>query len=439
MEIPESILLVSSHQDPAGTHIHDAICQQLKHHSDISGRYHHHRTKERLINWFYDPNAFIQQNPDIILFLSRHASKNPKPLLTVHVTGNYCKADLGGKPGCLTIAHPSMMHAILKNLFLYAPTGYGVSYEVTHHGPTGLSLPSFFVEIGSTQDEWNDIAAANAVARAVLDAQPISVIPMIGFGGTHYAIRQTELALQSRAAFGHIVPSRQIGDINKDMVITMAEMTNAAAAYIDKKSLSRIEIERIKSILSDLSLPLLGQSDLISMQDIPLEQYIRIISVAEKEVPGSRVRIQSLVTCHNPVVVCISEELLSEAEKSDSDSLIAAIGAMPVATIRKGGKNLLPVFISEEKNSRQVRHDLIHLCISIILKNSEASVNGDILTIRRVRFDPKKAQEYGIPPGSLYSTLMSGESIIHEGRCIFPNMVMTTTITSIAIPVENDV
>ena len=35
-------------------------------------------------------------------------------------------------------------------------------------------------------------------------------VPLIGFGGTHYATRETEIALTSRGAFGHIAHTREV-------------------------------------------------------------------------------------------------------------------------------------------------------------------------------------------------------------------------------------
>ena len=33
---------------------------------------------------------------------------------------------------------------------------YDVTLEVTHHGPTELSVPSLYAEIGSTEIQWKD-------------------------------------------------------------------------------------------------------------------------------------------------------------------------------------------------------------------------------------------------------------------------------------------
>ncbi len=148
---------------------------------------------------------------DLLIFLSRHASVNPVPVLTVHVTGNLREAELGGSPRSLPPAAPAMMQAVLREIFVNRPAGYRVSYEVTHHGPTDLETPSFFVEIGSTEKEWGDEEAGRAIARGILGATPTDAIPLVGFGGNHYAARQTEIALSSRGAFGHIAHSREVG------------------------------------------------------------------------------------------------------------------------------------------------------------------------------------------------------------------------------------
>ena len=53
---------------------------------------------------------------DLIIFLSRHSSEHPLPVLTVHVTGNIGPARLGGVAGSLAVASPPWMHAVLCSL-----------------------------------------------------------------------------------------------------------------------------------------------------------------------------------------------------------------------------------------------------------------------------------------------------------------------------------
>lgn len=45
---------------------------------------------------------------------------------------------------------------------------------------------------------------------------------------------------------------------------------------------------------------------------------------------------------------------------------------------------------------------------------------------RRGKFHRKKAEELGIPPGPLYAKLASGESVVWEGRVVYPEMVLGT-------------
>ena len=209
------IALVNSRQDAAGLNIRHHIEHLL---DEGSGRenghaYVFHDVEGRLI---HAEGVDREIGADLVIFLSRHSSVNPVPVLTVHVTGNYGAAALGGTPRTLAPAAPAMMQATLRALARHCPEGYRVSYEVTHHGPTGLVHPSFFVEIGSTAKEWDDPVAGRAVAESVLSAVPQDPVPLIGFGGTHYAARETEIALTSRGAFGHIAHTREVPGLDED-------------------------------------------------------------------------------------------------------------------------------------------------------------------------------------------------------------------------------
>ncbi len=159
-----------------------------------------------------------------------------------------------------------MMHAVLRALARHCPEGYRVSYEVTHHGPTGLSHPSFFVEIGSTEKEWADPAAGQAVAEAVLDAIPLTeAMPLVGFGGTHYAVRETEIALATRGAFGHIAHTREIAALDEEMIRSMIEKSGAVAAYIDRKALDHAALSHLLGILDRIPVLRLSESEIAAL------------------------------------------------------------------------------------------------------------------------------------------------------------------------------
>jgi D-aminoacyl-tRNA deacylase len=105
-----------------------------------------------------------------------------------------------------------------------------------------------------------------------------------------------------------------------------------------------------------------------------------------------------------------------------------------VVHLSGGGRGVLPVFITDEKERDGVIHGLINLCVKIIIERQDAAVEGDRLIIRRFRFDPGKACELGVPKGPLFGRLSSGEKISLDGRVITPSMVQTARVTEIHIP-----
>jgi D-aminoacyl-tRNA deacylase len=430
------IALVSSLQDPGGATIHDCL-EELTGKSPVSAfpLFRHevvsHRVRERLIYQDYlDRNI----TADLIIFLSRHSSVNPVPVLTVHVTGNLSAADFGGLPGSLPPASPSWMRSVLRNLASLAPPGYRVAYEVTHHGPTELSTPSFFVEVGSTEKEWRDKAAGYAVAESVLHADPGDAIPLLGFGGTHYATRETEIALSSRGAFGHIAHSREVGTLSEETVRRMAAQTGAVAAYIDKKALKSGEISRLEAILASLHLIRLTEKELVNMGDLSFTHYLEMRAMAREFSPEARLYLHHFREDGSPVVATVPESLLLEAVKTGGKEWASALETIPVAHISTPKKPVLPSFITTEGNYARVLHDLISLCVATISKDQELAVDGEDLLIRRRRLDPRKARELGIPQGPMWGELMKGSPIRIGGSIITSDMVTTCEEKKIHIP-----
>ena len=278
------VALINSRQDKAGINIRYHIEHLLDTivpggDQDQNRTYDFYDVAERLI---HAEHFDARIDADLLIFLSRHYSANPVPVLTVHVTGNFGAAEVGGTPRTLAPAAPAMMQATLRALKKHCPEGYRVSYEVTHHGPTGLSHPSFFVEIGSTEKEWTDPVAARAVAESVLSASPVNPVPLIGFGGTHYATRETEIALTSRGAFGHIAHTREIPMLDDELVKAMMEKSGAVAAYIDRKALDREELNNLSGMLNRLSILRLSESEIMAMGHLPWDIYKAVRVMAEQ-------------------------------------------------------------------------------------------------------------------------------------------------------------
>jgi D-aminoacyl-tRNA deacylase len=431
------IALVNSRQDKAGQNIRHHIEELLDDGGaggwKIPGRsYSFHDVEERLIH----AEAVDREiEADLLVFLSRHSSVNPVPVLTVHVTGNYGAAELGGTPRTLAPAAPAMMQATLRALARHCPEGYRVSYEVTHHGPTALTHPSFFVEIGSTEKEWSDPVAGRAVAEAVLSATPINTIPLIGVGGTHYAPRETEIALTTRGAFGHIASSlRQAAVLDSEMVQEMIRQSGAVAAYIDRKSLSRPELERLTGILDSLEIPRLSESEIAAMGTLSWDTYRTIRKMAEAVTLGARCYIHALEGEGTPVLVQANPVIIAETVKSDEPGLIKMLESLPLVHISTHDNCLLPEFITYTDHSPKIINDLNTLCVKIIRSKEITITERDYLIITKVRFDPKKARELGVLPGPSYRELAGGRPVVTDDRTITPEMVSSRSEIRIHIP-----
>ncbi len=218
----------------------------------------------------------LEFKPDLAIFISRHTSKSGKPTLTTHPIGNYGKAEFGGKTRTLVKSSPKMMTQLLRNLKKYASEEkleHQVCFEVTHHGPY-LTIPTLFVEIGSNEREWNKKRSGNVIAESVLDlldsyrcekdmAKDIPVV--VGIGGGHYAPRFTDIVLEKKVAFGHMIPSYHVdaGNIDEEMLKkALDETPNVEGAYIHRKGLKKPQIRRYRELLESQGIPTMSSKEL---------------------------------------------------------------------------------------------------------------------------------------------------------------------------------
>ncbi|AHF79674.1 D-aminoacyl-tRNA deacylase [Thermococcus paralvinellae] len=197
--------------------------------------------------------------PELIIFASRHSSKQKLPALTTHVTGNWGEAMYGGKDNSLAIAQPSAMKLALMKMSELNDLGWTVCYEATHHGPSEVDVPSLFIEIGSSEEEWvNDRAGeilAETIMHVIKNYQKTNFKVAIGIGGGHYAPKQTKVALNSDIAFSHIVP-KYAHPVSKDMLLKAIERTaeKVEAIYVDWKGSKGETRQLAKSLAEELGL-----------------------------------------------------------------------------------------------------------------------------------------------------------------------------------------
>lgn len=188
-------------------------------------------------------NLDVDIRVDAVIFASRHRSESGEPTVTVHWPGNTTsQAEFGGSPKSLSLADPPRLRAALLALDEAREVrnlNYAVSLEATHHGPTDLGVPTLFVEIGSTEKEWNDPEAAGAVSAAIWKAatQPVPGRSAVGFGGGHYCSKQCLAIRNNGYAFGHILSKYFFEEYDEEIVRMAFDRTlgGCRTAVIDWK------------------------------------------------------------------------------------------------------------------------------------------------------------------------------------------------------------
>jgi len=165
------------------------------------------------------------------IFISRHTSKAGIPALLMHFTGNWTNdSSMGGTPRTLSYSDPILAKLIFQHLIsnyepLLSKKNISISLEATHHGPTALSKPLFFVEIGSNIDTWKDTRLGRIWADTIIEIlsktrnvkQNIKNVAL-GFGGPHYAPNFNKVELLTDIAMSHIASKYVIDHIDVNML-----------------------------------------------------------------------------------------------------------------------------------------------------------------------------------------------------------------------------
>jgi len=286
-----TVLIISSTEDPASTHIKHGLLEHSpweEHGSFYNTPVYRHTSMKNLAlvtipdkkirheNIDIELHDQLSLTPDIAIFLSRHRSKTGEPTLTVHPIGNFSDAQFGGQPKTLIPTVPKLMTHLLrliaKNLQKTDLT-YKVCYEVTHHGPY-LQIPTVFVEVGSTEIQWQQKEPATIIATSLLemlpshqneDDFPKDIPVLIGIGGGHYAPRFTEIALQKNVAFGHMIPTYKIdeGAITDEILEQAMQKTPGFnGVYLHKKDLKKSQVTYFRNWFQTRGITVISSKDL---------------------------------------------------------------------------------------------------------------------------------------------------------------------------------
>jgi len=184
---------------------------------------------------------------EAVIFASRHRAESRLPTLTVHPIGNYSKAEFGGLDGKLVPASPHLMTSALRLLRKsWTGTGFGISFETTHHGPY-LETPSFFIEIGSDETLWTHEEAAETIAKVIMAVREERGEIVMCVGGGHYAPRFTDLALGNPVSIAHMAANYALDSLYDEGV--MAEMIEKSGrprfVYFHRKSMQKQKLREL--------------------------------------------------------------------------------------------------------------------------------------------------------------------------------------------------
>ena len=214
-------LLVAYKSDPAGYNMANFISQNM----EQDGEIYHGKNFDLVIistpsisaDWLE-----AKYNYDGFVFLSKHAAETGTLALTCHSTGNFSEARFGGFKRQVAIPHPHLQKSYLQSLWKKRKdfAKFEITLESTHHGPTALDKPVLFIEVGTTEKEWNDKELCKNVAKIAVDVMLHTAKKhdvAICFGSTHYPEKFTKMLLKSEYALGTIMPKHALEFLDQNL------------------------------------------------------------------------------------------------------------------------------------------------------------------------------------------------------------------------------
>ncbi|MFB6184072.1 MAG: D-aminoacyl-tRNA deacylase [Haloarculaceae archaeon] len=362
-------------------------------------------------------------DPDVLVFPSRHAG-NTDELLTAHFTGNVGPAEHGGRDRELAAACPNAHREVVAALRRYAPDGYEVGMECTHHGPSRVGAPSMFVEIGSAQPQWTDPDAGAAAARAILDLDGVAARTdraLVGFGGGHYVPRFERVVRETDWAVGHVASDwalEEMGLPDRHRGVVAAAFDASGAEY------ALIEGDRpdLAAVVSDLGYRVVSETWVRETSGVPLD----LVDVVEERLgpvaEGTRFGSHAAVDPGDIAVESLSEELLSVANGVDVDAVRAAVAATTVAydTTQNGTRATGRVAVPSGDGPDGV----IDALLDVLERDYDAvERDGDVAVVHETAFDPSLAADHGVPEGPKFGRLSDGRSVAVDGKTVTPEDV----------------
>lgn len=237
-------LIIASKKDKAGINITTQLSQFPRE------NFNFYLVEDEII---YTENLDLEKinKYDFIIFASKHESEKKEKTLSIHAPGNWRSAELGGESGKASRTSAQFQKQLFEKLNLNVNASglgekYKVTLECTHHGPL-IDKPCVFIEIGSTQTEWEDRRAGFILAKTILETiqnfqpNPYNEVA-IGIGGPHYCPNFNKIQLKSNIAISHVIPN-YVFPLTEEMVKEAIGKTDEEVdfAILDWKGLGRAD------------------------------------------------------------------------------------------------------------------------------------------------------------------------------------------------------
>ena len=251
-------LLVAYKNDPAGNNMAEFLSQDLEKKNGVfrGEKFDVLITTSPVISADWLEEKF---DYDGYVFLSKHAAESGTLALTCHSTGNFDVAKFGGNSQQVAIPFPSFQKIYLQNLWKNRTDfpDFQITIEATHHGPTDLNKPSIFIEIGTTQKQWNDVELCNSIAQIVKKTfeKPLQQFPFaVCFGGKHYSQKFTNEIIKGKFALGTVIPKHALEFLKESLFQHIIERNiGAQVALLDWNSLGKNK-QKVVELLSTTKL-----------------------------------------------------------------------------------------------------------------------------------------------------------------------------------------
>lgn len=251
-------LILASREDPASMSMARYLLDKVEFNppEDSDGLYTHGDYVFSYIGekhlYLKDFNSIVDGNAsrvEDVIFLSKHSSRADIKSLTVHPTGNFSDAMLGGEPEHLSMSDPAKMSSALRAMSdSYNGTEFSVTFEATHHGPL-LEVPNFFIEIGTTEKQWEDREALETVISAIFSESTAGKSSFVGAGGGHYMPKVTKYALENGVDVGHMISKHALESISEEMIMQSVMKTPGCRGFIiDRKGVKSAPRQKLKDI-----------------------------------------------------------------------------------------------------------------------------------------------------------------------------------------------